>query len=136
VTLVGDGLPRARQKETLCRGFPSPYPTGCTPRTSGNLGSHCAQEASLRRRRCSRWSPIPGDPSAAVLSPRVDRARPRTFFPCLCLPCTICIPRSKVHGSSSPPSVPKTESFPTLPWPRNKMPKSLKNLLPVFHFAV
>lgn len=63
-------------------------------------------------------------------------ARPITFFPHLCLPCPIYMPRIRGYGSSSPPKAPKTESFPKLPWIRNKTPKSLKNLLPVFHFAV
>lgn len=136
MTLVGDGLPGARQRETLCKGSSSPYPSVCSPRTPGNLGSHCAQEASLRRQRCSPWSPIRGDPSAVVLRPVVTTICPRAFFPHLCLPCPTCIPRSRGYGSSSPNKVPKMESFPKLPWPRTKMPKSLKNLLPVFHFAV
>lgn len=133
---MGDGLPGSRQRETLRRGSPSPYPSGCVPRTPRNLGSHCAREASPQRQRCSPWSPIHwGDPSAAVLRPRVAMARPITFFPHLCLPCPIYMPRIRGYGSSSPPKVPKTESFPKLPWIRNKAPK-LKNLLPVFHFAV
>lgn len=106
MTLVGDGLIRARQKEILCRGSSFLYPTGCTPRTPGNLDSHCAQEASLRHQRCSRWSLIPGAPSAAVLSPRVYTARPRKFFRYLCLPCPICIPRSKVYWEFESPQCP------------------------------
>lgn len=53
----------------------------------------------------------------------------------LCLPCPICIPRGRGYGGSRT-KVPETESFPELPWPRNKMPKSVKSLLPVFHFGV
>lgn len=53
----------------------------------------------------------------------------------LCLPCPICIPRGRGYGGSRT-KVPETESFPELPWPRNKMPKSVKNLLPVFHLGV
>lgn len=136
MTLVGDGLPGSRQRETLRRGSPSPYSSGCVPRSPGNLGSHCAREASLQRQRCSPWSPIRGDPSAAVLRPRVATARPITFLTHLFLSCPIYMPRIRGYGSSSPPKVPQTESFPKLPWPRNKTPKSLKNLLPVFHFAV
>lgn len=68
---------------------------------------------------CVPWSP---------------RSVPEHSFPIYV--CPICIPRSRGYGSSSPNKVPKMESSPKLPWPRTKMPKSLKNLLPVFHFAV
>lgn len=112
MTLVGDGLPGSRQRETLRRGSPSPYSSGCVPRSPGNLGSHCAREASLQRQRCSPWSPIRGDPSAAVLRPRVATARPITFLTHLFLSCPIYMPRIRGYGSSSPPQSPPNGELP------------------------
>lgn len=76
VTLVGDGRPGARQRETLHRRSSSPHSSDCAPRAPENPGSHCSRGGSPRPEMLSRVSGW-GDPRAAVLHPRVPTALPR-----------------------------------------------------------
>lgn len=76
MTLVGDGRPGARQRETLHRRSSSPHSSDCAPRAPENPGSHCSRGGSPRPEMLSRVSGW-GDPRAAVLHPRVPTALPR-----------------------------------------------------------
>lgn len=134
MTLVDDGRPGARQRETLRRVSLSPHLSGCAPRTPENPGSHCSRGRSRRPEMLSRVSGY-RTPECCSSASQGRHGPSQTSSSKLSLPCPICIPKGRGYGGSRT-KVPETESFPELPWPRNKMPKSVKNLLPVFHFGV
>lgn len=130
MTLVGDGRPGARQRETLRGGSLTPHLSGCAP---GRPRTWLPRSVSQAR------DALPGlrlpDTLVLQLCAQGRHGPSQTSSSNLCLPCPICIPRGRGYGGSRT-KVPETESFPELPWPRNKMPKSVKNLLPVFHLGV
>lgn len=136
MTLVGDDLPRVRQKETLCRDPHLSTPVAVPLRRPGTL----ALTAPERRISDARDA-LPGlrfQETRVLLFcvPGSPRPVPEHSFPMYASHVLFASPEVGDMGVRVPPRVPKTESFPKLPWSRNKMPKSQKNLLPVLHCAV